>query len=210
MAEAGEADPVDRVGKVVHYAVRYPYRTGAEIELLSISPNAEEVFGYPLAVWEKPQDQWLQMLYPGDYARAVSSSWATTRFGTPYSIQYRVARADAEIVWVLDEATVERDGDDHEVWRGRYTVIDAPPPTGWTPEILGPHIVSILGRDGARDLLSALEGPAPDRTAQIDALVRRGGTGWLAPLLTEMEMDEQTRVGIIEGLRRALESATGG
>lgn len=196
-------DPSSLVGAVVRYEMFFPGGADAEIELLSISPDVVAVFGYELAVWERPEDQWLQVLHPGDYARAVSASWAASRLGKPYSVEYRVTRADGATLWILDEAAIERQGQD-EVWRGSFTVIEQPSASGWTPATLGPRIVSLLGPQGARDLLSALEPPEADRTPLIAALIHREDAGWLAELLTDLEQDEPARLRVAGGLRLAL------
>ncbi len=201
--ESGERDPSSLLGAVVQYEIFFPGDADAEIELLSISPDAAVVFGYGLAAWERPEDQWLQMLHPGDYARAVAASWATSRLGRPHSVEYRVTRADGATLWIRDEAAIERQGE-NEIWRGSFTVIEQPSASGWTPATLGPRIVSLLGPEGARDLLSALEPPGADRTPLIAALIHREDAGWLAELLTDLEQDEPARLRVAGGLRLAL------
>ncbi len=201
--EADGRDPSSVLGAVVHYEIFFPGDADAEIKLLSISSDAVAVFGYDLSGWERPEDQWLQMLHPGDYARAVSASWATSRLGRPHSVEYRVTRADGATLWILDEATIERQGSD-QVWRGSFTVIERPSTSGWTPATLGPRIVSVLGLEPARDLLNALEHLEADRAALIGGLAGREDTGWLADLLTDLEMDEPARLRVAGGLRLAL------
>ena len=201
--EAETRDPSSLLGAAVHYEIFFPDDADAEIKLLSISPAVVEVFGYELAAWERPADQWLQMLHPGDYARAVAASWAASRLGKPHSIEYRVTRADGVTLWILDEATIERKDAD-EVWRGTFTVIEQPSTSGWTPATLGPRIVSHLGPERARDLLNALEHLKAERAALISGLAGRQDTGWLADLLTDLEMDEPARLRVASGLRLAL------
>jgi PAS domain-containing protein len=193
----------DRTGAVVEYAMAYPDDPDADITLLSISPNVVEVFGYDLGAWDRPEDQWLQMLHPGDYPRAVSATWGAVRLGTPYSVEYRVITNDGAVLWVHDEAVIERDGP-VEIWRGRFTLIQPPPSGGWTSATLGPRIISILGVDGSKQLLAALEGAESDRTALVGDLSRRENAGWLADLLIDLEMDEPARLRIARGLRMAL------
>ncbi len=200
---AEERDPSSLVGTVVGYEIFFPERPEAQIKLLSIGPDAVAVFGYELAAWERPEDQWLQMLHPGDYARAVSASWASSRLGRPHSVEYRVTRADGATLWIRDEATVERQGLD-EVWRGTFTVIEQPTTVGWTPASLGPRIVTLLGPESARDLLNALERGEAERATLIGGLTGRDDTAWLAELLTDLEQDESARLRVAGGLRLAL------
>ena len=196
-------DPSSLVGTVVGYEILYPHLPEAEVKLLSISSEAVAVFGYELAAWERPEDQWLQVLHPGDYARAVAASWAASRLDRPHSVEYRVTRADGATLWIRDEATIERQGED-EIWRGSFTVIEQPSASGWTPATLGPRIVSLLGPEGARDLLSSFERPETDRTPLIAALIHREDAAWLAELLTDLEQDEPARLRVAGGLRLAL------
>jgi hypothetical protein len=185
----------------------YPDDPDAEITLVTISPNVVDVFGYDLGAWDRPEDQWLQMLHPGDYPRAVSATWGAVRLGTPYSIEYRVTRSDGQVVWVHDEAAIERHGDG-EIWLGTFTVIQPPPSAGWTPASLGPRIVASLGRADAQTALGALEGTEPERAALIGELQRSEGTAWLADLLIDLEMDEPARHRVAGGLRMALSGGT--
>jgi hypothetical protein len=202
--DGNERDLADLVGSVVHYEVFFPGDAAAEITLLSIGEEAVGVFGYELAAWERPQDQWHRMLHPGDYPRAVAASWATSRLGRPHSIEYRVTRSDGRTLWISDEAIVERRGANDEVWRGTFTVIEPLPTGGWTPATLGTQIVSALGEAGARQLLNALDHSEAERAAAIAELDIGGDSAWLADLLTDLEMDEPARLRVAGGLRSAL------
>jgi PAS fold len=198
---AKDSEQTDPIGEVVHYAVRYPHHTGGEIEVISVSPNVVEVFGYDLAAWDHLEDQWLQMLHRADYSRAVSASYATSRLGTPYSIEYRVIKADGTEVWIRDEATVEqRDAD--ETWRGTFAIIETP--SAWEPGQLGPRIVSIIGRARALDLVNALDRPHADLAELIDTLNLDESESWLQDLLRDLGPDEPARTRLAEGLRLEL------
>jgi PAS domain-containing protein len=199
-----ELDLADLVGTVVHYEVFFPSDPVTEITLVSIDEAAATVFGYELAAWERPQDQWHRMLHPGDYPRAVAASWATSRLGRPHSIEYRVTRSDGRTLWISDQATVERRGVDDELWRGTFTVIEPPPSSGWTPATLGTQIISALGEARARQLLVTLGGSEAERAEVIAELGLGGDSAWLADLLTDLEMDEPARLRVAGGLRSAL------
>jgi hypothetical protein len=147
------------------------------------------------------------MLHPGDYPRAVSATWGAVRLRAPYSIEYRVTRSDGEVVWVHDEAAIERHGDS-EIWLGTFTVIQPPPSAGWTPASLGPRIVASLGQADAQTALGALEGTEPERAALIGELQRSDDTAWLADLLIDLERDEPARRRVAGGLRMALSGGT--
>lgn len=190
-------------GKVVQFEFFYPNEPDAVVELLSISPDAVEVFDYSIDAWDKPHDQWLRMLYPGDYALAVSASWATARTGDPLSVEYRMVRADGTILWIRDEETVERRGDG-EIWRGTFTVIDPPAVPGWTPVALGTRILSLLGSDAAGELLGALGGSPAERASMIEALAGRKDAAWLVDLIVDLELEPPARSRVADGLRRAL------
>jgi len=203
LMQVDDGDEGRLVGEVVRLETFYPNDPGAEAELMSISPNVEKVFGYSLVAWDKPQDQWLQMLYPGDYARAVSASWATSRTGEPLSIECRMVRDDGRLLWVREEETMEihKDG---EIWRATLTVISRPAVPGWTPTSLGAQIVSVLGPAAARDLLRALELPNADPLATIARVHPREDLAWLLELLGDLKMDEPARLRVAGGLRQAL------
>lgn len=199
--EVEHGDKGGLIGEVVLLEIFYPNDTEAEVELLSISPNAGKVFGYSLAAWNKPEDQWLRMLYPGDYARAVSASWATSRTGEPLSIECRMVRDDGGLLWIRDEETMEVRGDG-EIWRATLTVIRPPAIPGWTPTSLGSQIVSALGPDSARDLLRALELPGSDPAAIMRVDLQE--EAWLLELLGDLNKDEPARLRVAGGLRQAL------
>jgi hypothetical protein len=58
----------------------------------------------------------------------------------------------------------------------------------------------------ARELLDALWRPEADRAALIGRLAQRADGEWLAEVLTDLEVDEVSRLHMVEALRVVQES----
>jgi len=73
-----------------------------------ISPNVVEFTGYELDVFMKQWDYWGVMIHPDDRAAAAAQA---DRFlqGQDSDTEYRLIKADGEIIWVRDNGRVRRD-----------------------------------------------------------------------------------------------------
>lgn len=88
-----------------------------ELELPShrigyVSPQIEQATGFPAAAW---QDNafWIARVHPDDRARVVAATHArlAPSDSTDGALEYRVVRADGDVVWWKDHYRVLRDAD---------------------------------------------------------------------------------------------------
>ena len=86
--------------------------------LLYVSPQIEEILGYPLARWAEP-GFWSTVLHPGDTAVVKGDAERAFAAGDAYRSEYRMVAADGRVVWFHDEAQLIRDIDGNPVtWQG--------------------------------------------------------------------------------------------
>jgi diguanylate cyclase (GGDEF)-like protein/PAS domain S-box-containing protein len=101
----------DRYRSIVEHvpAVTYIDALDDAASTLFISPQVEDVLGYPPSEWISDPDLWLRIVHPEDRARAVAENQRHNETGEPFSLDYRVYRKDGRLVWIHDEAKVVRD-----------------------------------------------------------------------------------------------------
>jgi diguanylate cyclase (GGDEF)-like protein/PAS domain S-box-containing protein len=78
-------------------------------EPLYISPQVEEMFGYPLSEWLGEGELWLQILHPDDRDRMTEADVEARRTLSPMSAEYRLITRDGRLAWVSEKAAVVRD-----------------------------------------------------------------------------------------------------
>jgi len=76
---------------------------------LYISPQIEDLLGYPLSEWLGEGELWLQILHPDDAERMRREDETARRLLTPLSAEYRMIARDGRLVWVSEKAAVVRD-----------------------------------------------------------------------------------------------------
>ncbi|HEX5450273.1 MAG TPA: PAS domain S-box protein [Gaiellaceae bacterium] len=86
----------------------YVNSTGMPIRTTYMSPQIEEMLGYPVSAWLEP-DFFPTILHPDDRERVLEEVDRTHRVGEPFRQEYRLLRPDGESVWVLDETMAVRD-----------------------------------------------------------------------------------------------------
>ena len=110
---------------VVTYVYEYADAPGAVV-LRELSPAAEQVLGFASDEWFADAQLWQRLLHPEDAARVIAATWRTTFQRVEYDETYRMITRDSRIVWVRDQAEVERRADGSEIWRGSWTVVSEP------------------------------------------------------------------------------------
>jgi len=84
-----------------------------------MSPQYEDMLGYPAESEILDEEHWLRMLHPDDRERVLAEELRTDETGDPYRIQYRLIARDGRVVWVRDEATLLKDEDGNSLyWLG--------------------------------------------------------------------------------------------
>jgi len=81
------------------------------IEIEYISPQVEELIGFPLDELRADPTRWLEIVHPDDRERVGTALRRGLETGAPWAHEYRMIRGDGTIAWVLNQATaVSRDG----------------------------------------------------------------------------------------------------
>lgn len=76
---------------------------------LYVSPNVEEILGYPTERYIARAETFVETIHPEDRDR-VMLEWAqAVRTGDPFSSEYRFVRPDGRDVWVRDSSRLIRD-----------------------------------------------------------------------------------------------------
>jgi PAS domain S-box-containing protein len=72
-----------------------------------LSPQIEELSGYPVERWIGEPDLWEKVLHPDDRERVLAEDEADT--GDSWNVDYRMLRPDGSTVWVHNESVLIRD-----------------------------------------------------------------------------------------------------
>ncbi len=80
---------------------------------LYISPQIEEMLGFPPSEWLTNPHLWFRQIYPDDRKRVLFEFYKSHSNGKPFRSEYRLIRRDGRIVWVRDEGKVVRDESNH-------------------------------------------------------------------------------------------------
>ncbi len=90
-----------------------------------MSPQIEDMMGYPREAWLSDDELWLQVLHPEDAERMVREDEHARRHGSPLSAEYRMIRKDGRVVWVSESARVHRDPSGTTYWQGQMIDVTA-------------------------------------------------------------------------------------
>ena len=108
-AERGQRNLIESL-PLVMYAQR-PSVAGEEFETGFISPQIEQLTGYPPSDWIGT-DIWDRLVHPDDCDRAVAELHAgAAESDGPFSSEYRLRTASGDTVWVLDVQVPQRDAE---------------------------------------------------------------------------------------------------
>ena len=97
---------VEQIPRVAVYIdVVIPDDPGHSIPVY-ISPQIEDMVGYPLAEWLGEGELWLQVLHPDDAERMRKLDEFARRDLTPLSAEYRMVTKSGRVIWVNESASV--------------------------------------------------------------------------------------------------------
>ena len=86
---------------------------------LYISPQIEDMLGYPREAWLTDEELWLQVLHPNDAAQMTAADEEARRTLSSLFAEYRMVARDGHVVWVSEKAAVVRDDASGRVyWQG--------------------------------------------------------------------------------------------
>jgi PAS domain S-box-containing protein len=90
-----------------------------ETNLVYVSPQIEDLFGYSAEEWMSDPDIFVRLLHPDDRERVLAADELTERTGEPFLEEYRQFTRDGRVLWVRDEAVLVRDEEGRPLyWQG--------------------------------------------------------------------------------------------
>ncbi len=96
-------------------AVTYIADFTADAPFLYVSPQIEELLGFPVELWMENQDLWAERIHPDDRKRVLAAERLTYEQAVPYEGEFRMLAADGRVVWIWERDTIIRDADDNPV-----------------------------------------------------------------------------------------------
>jgi PAS domain S-box-containing protein len=87
--------------------------------MLYVSPQIEQILGYPTENWSADPGFWVTVTHPEDRERVLEEGGRAVLAGEPYKQDYRMIAADGRVVWFHDESIPIND--DHGrplMWQG--------------------------------------------------------------------------------------------
>jgi diguanylate cyclase (GGDEF)-like protein/PAS domain S-box-containing protein len=76
---------------------------------LYVSPQIEQLLGYPAADWLDDPDLLSKVVHPDDWERVLAGSSRARTTAVPFRDEYRCVTATGDVVWVMDETYPARD-----------------------------------------------------------------------------------------------------
>ncbi len=77
---------------------------------LYISPQIEDLLGYPYAAWMNEDELWLDVLHPDDRERMVAADAEARRTLSSLFAEYRMVHRDGHVLWVAAGEGGRREG----------------------------------------------------------------------------------------------------
>ena len=95
------------------------------LQVTFVSPQAEQLLGFPCAQWLAEPTFWSDHIHPDDRKSAVASCLACTGGQRAHEFEYRMVAADGRQVWIRDLVAVEAVAGQPRTLRGIMTDITA-------------------------------------------------------------------------------------
>ena len=84
-----------------------------------MSPQVQDLLGYPADEWMADSRMWEKVLHPEDRERVLAEHVRTNETGEPFRDEYRLIAKDGRVVWVRDEASLVADEKGRDrFWQG--------------------------------------------------------------------------------------------
>ena len=119
-AEAAYRRLVERLPAIVYRA-----EVGAAGAWSYVSPQIESILGFSPQEWCADPTLWERRLHPEDRDRALADENAAATEGNTGRVDYRMLARDGRVVWLADDAVLERDEEGRLHWHGvLYNISD--------------------------------------------------------------------------------------
>jgi diguanylate cyclase (GGDEF)-like protein/PAS domain S-box-containing protein len=92
-------------------AITYVAEWAPGAPLRYVSPQIEELLGYPPQAWIEDQTLWERSLHPEDRDRILAEESRTYEETTRFDAEYRMLAADGSVVWFWERDTIVYDDD---------------------------------------------------------------------------------------------------
>ena len=101
-------------------AIVYSCELGERGRWRYVSPQIQDILGYSPEEWMADPGLWAERLHPEDRERALEQETrkAHVEGNGASPIDYRMVTRDGAVVWILDEAVLEPDGQGMPIWHG--------------------------------------------------------------------------------------------
>jgi PAS domain S-box-containing protein len=96
-------------------AVSYVARWEAGSPFSYVSPQIEQLLGFPAERWVTDPDLWAERLHPADRELVLMEEMRTFQHQVEYDREYRMIAADGSVKWVWERDTIVRDDDGHPI-----------------------------------------------------------------------------------------------
>ncbi len=105
-------------GVVAYMDIVQPDNPGTSIPVY-ISPQVEDLLGYPLEAWLTEDELWLKVLHPEDADRQIRADVHARGTLSTLFADYRLVHRDGHVVWVSEKANVVEDPESGTLyWQG--------------------------------------------------------------------------------------------
>jgi len=102
----------------------YINSTDASAQTEYISPQVEQLLGYPRNAFTDDPLLWTKILHPDDMQRVQDESVRTSETGEPFKMEYRLITRENKVIWVKDEANLVHDSEGKPLyWLGIWSDI---------------------------------------------------------------------------------------
>jgi diguanylate cyclase (GGDEF)-like protein/PAS domain S-box-containing protein len=90
-------------------AITYIADFRGERPFLYVSPQAEELLGYPASEWIANTGLWERLLHPEDRERVLAEEQRTLAAEETFESEYRLVARDGKVVWIWERDMIVRD-----------------------------------------------------------------------------------------------------
>jgi PAS domain S-box-containing protein len=89
-------------GPIVTYTIEQPNGDRTSLRISYMSPQIQNVIGYPFSYWADEPMRWFALIHPDDQGWMLQRAEEILATGAPYDLTYRMIAADGSVVAVRD------------------------------------------------------------------------------------------------------------